>query len=101
MNPVQRLLWLFGIETNRRKIKTMEDFNSLEQRQNAIIGSMNMSYAPHFMPSYKEAFAFANEDGHMAAAALIQATHDGRGGGTKSQPDAEDDDADVGFETAI
>ena len=101
MNPVQGLLWLFGIETNRRKIKTMAEFNSLEQRQNAIIGSMNMSYAPHFMPSYKEAFAFANEDGHMAAAALIQATHDGRGGGTKSQPDAEDDDADVGFETAI
>lgn len=43
MGPVQALLWLFGIEMYRKKIKTLEEFNNLEERNTAIIGSQNMS----------------------------------------------------------
>lgn len=58
MGPLQALMFCFGIETYRKKFKTQEEFNQLEERNNAIIGSENMSYAPHFMPNYAEAFAF-------------------------------------------
>ena len=75
MNPVQALLWLFGIQITRPKIKTLEDFHALEERTNAIIGSQNMSYAPHFMPDYKAAFAFTEDEGHDSAAAKIDPHH--------------------------
>ena len=55
-------MWLFGIETSRPKIKTQEAFDKLEPKNNAIIGAENMSYAPHFMPNYREAFAFAEKE---------------------------------------
>ena len=34
-----------------------------------------MSYAPHFMPDYKAAFAFTEEEGHDSAAAKIDPHH--------------------------
>lgn len=73
INPVQILMWLFGIETSRPKIKTQEAFDKLEPKNNAIIGAENMSYAPHFMPNYREAFAFAEKEGHGQAAKRMDA----------------------------
>ena len=58
MSPMEALMFCFGIETSRKKFKTLDEFKALEERNNAIIGSENMSYAPHFMPNYADAFAF-------------------------------------------
>ena len=67
-NPASAIPSLPGVFTYRRKLKNRDEFDELERKTYAIIGGENMSYAPHFMPSYKDAFAH-----DPAAAALLDA----------------------------
>jgi len=57
LSPLGALLYLMGIKTYRRKLKSRDAFEALPQKTYQIIGGENMTYAPHFMPSYKEAFS--------------------------------------------
>ena len=57
--PLSILLYCFGIQTLRPHIK-QADWDKMPEKKNAIIGKENMSYSPHFMPEYANAFAYTN-----------------------------------------
>ena len=61
MGPLKLLLYCFGIQTFRTRVKNFKVFNGLPFKMNYITGKANMSYAPHFMPLYEPAFRYAEE----------------------------------------
>lgn len=73
--PIEMLLRCFCIRlrgTNHMHVKSMAEFENLPKKINAIIGAENMSYAPHFMPNYKAAFAYASRESADAAAQTLK-----------------------------
>jgi len=84
VTPPKLLLYLFGIRTFRHKLQSEEEFAALEQKPSVIVGRANMSYAPHFMPDYQVAFAYAGEE------VLSGRQNSGRSSNAGSHRDARD-----------
>lgn len=62
MGPRALLLYAFGINTWRPRIRSHSEFKALTPKRNVIVGRANMSFAPHFMPEYAAAFTYAGAE---------------------------------------
>ena len=62
LGPRELLMYLFGLNTFRVKLKTKEEFDALPPKVNVLVGKANMSYAPHLMPDYESAFAYKGDE---------------------------------------